>query len=144
MLFNFNTDNVKLARAALILYAMYKSRDTNSPMNGVDTWNHVESYCVGACKKSRTTSEFVTKFKELGKVGAIKPRYLGEHSSGSYSISAESVAEFPDAVDYHIDLFEDNDVRKTIENDYPLVVLLVRERIQREKYAIEENENEED
>lgn len=152
MLFNFNTDNVKLARAALILYAMYKSRDTNSPMNGVDTWNRVESYCVGACKKSRTTSEFVTKFKELGKVGAIKPRYLGEHSSGSYSISAESVAEFPDAVDchidlavdYHIDLFEDNDVRKTIENDYPLVVLLVRERIQREKYAIEENENEED
>lgn len=144
MLFNFNTDDVTLARAALVLYALYKSRDTNSPMNGMETWNRVEAYCVGACKKSRTTSEFVTKFKELGKVGAIKPRYLSEPGAGMTILPDGSVVESANVRNYHTELFEDNEIRKTIEHDYPLVTLLVRERIQREKYIVEEEENEED
>lgn len=145
MLFNFNTDEMRFARAALVLYALYKSRDTNSPMNGMETWNRVESYCVGACKKSRTTSEFVTKFKELGRVGAIKPRYLSEQGVGMTILPDGSVVESANIRNYHTELFEDSEIRKTIENDYPLITMLVRERIQREKYMLEEEEeNEED
>ncbi len=143
MLFNFNTDDVKLAKASLVLYAMYKSRENNSPMNGLETWNRVESYCVGACRKSRTTSEFVTKFKELGKVGAIKPRYLDTSNSGLTMLADGCVVEAENVHEYRISLFEDNEIRKTIEKDYPLVTLLVRERIQREKYTNEEENYEE-
>lgn len=145
MLFNFNTENVTFARAALVLYALYKNRSANSPMNGLETWNRVESYCVGACKKSRTTSEFVTKFKELGKVGAIKPCYLSEQGAGMTMLPDGTVVESENVRNYHTELFEDDEVRKTIENDYPLITMLVRERIQREKYMFEEEEeNEED
>lgn len=144
MLFNFSTDNMRFARAALVLYVLYKSRDVNSPMNGLETWNRVEAYCVGACKKSRTTSEFVTKFKELGKVGAVKPRYLSEQGPELAVMPDGSVVESTNIRNYHTELFEDDEVRKTIENDYPLITMLVRERIQREKYMIEEDENEED
>ena len=145
MLFNFNTDEMRFARAALVLYALYKSRNTNSPMNGMETWNRVESYCVGACKKSRTTSEFVTKFKELGRVGAIKPRYLSEQGVGMTILPGGSVVESANILNYHTALIEDNEIRKPLENDYPLITMLVRERIQREKYMLEEEEeNEED
>lgn len=148
MLYNFDTENRQLANAALVLYAMYKSRGLNSPLNGLETWNRVESYCVGACKKSRTTSEFVTKFKELGKIGAIKPRYLADPSKDTAMtmLPDGTVVESDQVKDYRIGLLEDDEVRKTIEKDYPLVAILVRERIQREKYMFteEDEENEED
>lgn len=148
MLYNFDTDNKKLADAALILYALYRSRGLNSPINGLETWNRVESYCVGACKKSRTTSEFVTKFKELGKIGAIKPRYLADPTKDSeMTVLPDGMLVESDCVkNYRIGLLEDNEIRKTIEKEYPLVVILVRDRIQREKYIVEEEDfyNEED
>lgn len=145
MLYNFNTENLNHAKAALVLYALFKSRNENSPMNGLKAWNRVESYCVGACKKSRTTSEFVTKFKELGNVGAIKPRYLSDSGAGMTILPDGSVVESENVKNYRTELFEDNEIRKTIERDYPLITILVRERIQREKYIFEEEEdNEED
>lgn len=144
MLYNFDTDNVNHARAAVLIYAMYRSRGTNSPMNGLETWDRVESACVGACKKSRTTSEFVTKFKEIAKVGAIKPRYLSCGSrNGMQRMPDGSVIESPNIKEFHAEILEDDTVRRTIEKDYPLITLLVRERIQREKYIMEEEENEE-
>jgi hypothetical protein len=150
VLYNFDTDNRKLANAALVLYALYRSRGLNSPINGLETWNRVESYCVGACKKSRTTSEFVTKFKELGKIGAIKPRYLADPTKDSEmtALPDGTLVESDCVKNYRIGLLEDNEIRKTIEKEYPLVVILVRDRIQREKYIVEEEEedfyNEED
>ena len=56
-----------------------------------------------------------------------------------------SVVESENVKNYRTELFEDNEIRKTIERDYPLITILVRERIQREKYIFEEEEdNEED
>lgn len=146
MLYNFDTDNRKLANAALVLYALYKSRGQKSPMNGIETWNRVESYCVGACKKSRTTSEFVTKFKELGKVGAIKPRYLADPTKSTAVVGMPdgTLVESDKVKDYRTGLLEDDEVRKTIETEYPLVTILVRERIQREKYMPNMEEDDEE
>lgn len=55
MLYKFNTDSVKHASAALLLYAMYRSRNKNSPLNGLETWDRFNSYIRGACLKSSTT-----------------------------------------------------------------------------------------
>lgn len=142
---NFITEDVTKARAALLIYAIYKSRDKNSPLNGLETWNRVESFCKGACLKSSTTSEFVTKFKEMAKVSAIKPIYLSD------KIDDKNFIKMPDGTivagdairNYQIDIFEDNSIRDVIEREYPLIVMLVRERIQREK-MLGENDYEED
>lgn len=144
---NFITEDITKARAALLIYAIFKSRDKNSPLSGVETWNRTESFCKGACLKSSTTSEFVTKFKEMAKVGAIKPTYLSD------KIDGKNYVEMPDGSiiagdgvkDYQIGILEDNSIRDVIEREYPLIVMLVRERIQREKMLgendYEENEN---
>lgn len=137
MYYNFNTKSLSKAKAALLLYAMYKSRDMNSPLNGLETWTRAESFCKGACLKSSTTSEFVTKFKEMAKVGAIKPYYLADDRDGENIVSLPdgSVVSGENFKNFQISIIEDNEIRKVIEKEYPLIVMLVRERIQREKMA---------
>lgn len=132
MLFNFDTDNVKRARAALLLYALFKSRDAASPLNGLETWTRAESYCKAACLKSSTTPEFVTRFKEIAKIACIKPYYLTD-SRKLVQMPDGSIIQSDNVRDYRLEIFEDETVRKTIEKEYPIIVMLVRERIQREK-----------
>ena len=135
MYYNFNTDDLSKAKAALLIYAMYKSRDKNSPLNGLETWTRAESFCKGACLKSSTTAEFVTKFKEMAKVGAIKPYCLADiHDGESLVVMLDgSVVSGDGFKNYQISILEDNEIRKIIEKEYPLIIMLVRERIQREK-----------
>ena len=142
MYYKFNTDDRDRARAALLIYALYKSRDESSPMTGVDTWSRVESACIGACKKSSTTSEFVTQFKKIAKVGSIKPRYLATRDKGFAEMEDGSLIQMSGVKEYRTDIIEDDEVRRTIEKDYPLLVLLVRDRIQREKLEYTEETDE--
>lgn len=132
MLYNFDTSKKKRARAALLIYALYKSRDLSSPINGLETWSRAESFCKAACLKSSTTAEFVTKFKEMSKIPSIKPFYLTD-PDGFVQMPNGSVVQSDAVRDYKLDIFEDDDVRNTIETEYPIIVMLVRERIQREK-----------
>lgn len=132
MLYNFDTSEKKRARAALLIYALYKSRDLSSPLNGLETWSRAESFCKAACLKSSTTAEFVTKFKEMSKIPSIKPFYLTD-PDGFVQMPDGSVVQSDAVRDYKLDIFEDDDVRSTIETEYPIIVMLVRERIQREK-----------
>lgn len=147
MHYGFNTDDVKKAGAALLLYALYRSRGRDSFINGVETWNRMESLCRGACRKSSTTSEFVTKFKQAAGIGAIKPRYLSDpDNTGLQILSDGSVVGSSDVKTYRLDIIQDNEIRNVIERDYPLIIMLIRERVQREKFEMteEENEDEED
>ncbi len=141
MLYNFDTSRDDRARAALLIYALFKSRDAASPLNGLETWSRAESYCKAACLKSSTTAEFATRFKELAKIPSIKPYYLTD-AEGLVQMPDGSIIQADGVRDYKLDIFEDDDVRATIEREYPIIVMLVRERIQREKLTGEVNENE--
>lgn len=141
MLYNFDTSRGDRARAALLIYALFKSRDATSPLNGLETWSRAESYCKAACLKSSTTAEFATRFKELAKIPSIKPYYLTD-ADGLVQMPGGAIIQADGVRDYKLDIFEDDDVRATIEREYPIIVMLVRERIQREKLTGEVSENE--
>ncbi len=141
MLYNFDTSRSDRARAALLIYALFKSRDAASPLNGLETWSRAESYCKAACLKSSTTAEFATRFKELAKIPSIKPYYLTD-AEGLVPMPDGTIIQADGVRDYKLDLFEDDTIRATIEREYPIIVMLVRERIQREKLTGEVNENE--
>lgn len=144
MLYNFDTTDELKAKAALILYALYRSRDVNSPLNGLETWTRAESFCKGACLKSKNTAEFVTRFKTMAKIGSIKPRYLSD-PEGLTMLPDGTVVQSDAVKNYRLSLFEDDRIREIIEREYPIIVMLVRERIQREKMAYtEEADYEED
>lgn len=143
MLYNFDTSELNRAKAALLLYALFKSRDINSPLNGLDTWNRAESFCKAACLKSSTTGEFVTRFKEMAKIPSIKPYYLTD-ASKMVEMPDGSIIQSDNVRDYKLDIFEDDDIRRTIEKEYPIIVMLVRERIQREKLTHTEEEEDDE
>lgn len=140
MQFGFRTNDVAHAKCSLLLYAMYRSRNKNSSLNGIETWNRFTAFIRGACLKSATVSEFCTNFCKMAKVDSIKPCYLqtGEpvELSNGVLISSNAVK------DYQLDIFDDNKLLKVFETEGQYLTMLVRERIQRDKMEGLEDENE--
>lgn len=134
MLYQFDTESLKHAKAALLLYAMYRSRKNSSPLNGLDTWNRFNTFVRGACLKSSTTAEFVQHFCKKADIESIKPVYLSTGEPVKMAETGELVVS-PDVADYRLNLFEDNSLLGLIEKETLYLIMLVRERIQREKFV---------
>lgn len=131
MYFNFDTDDLKRAKAALLLYAMYRSRDANSPLNGLETWDRFASFLRGACLKSHTVAGFVEAFCRKAKIGSVKPRYL---STGEpVAMPDGSLIQADGIRDYRLGLMEDDSLLPLFAEESMYLIMLVRERIQREK-----------
>ncbi len=143
MLYQFDTDSIDHAKAALLLYAMYRSRKKESPLNGLETWDRFQTFVRGACLKSNTTAEFVQSFCKKAKIDSVKPRYLSTgdpvmmRSTGEL-IESESVADF------QLWIMEDNSLLHLYATESIYLIMLVRERIQREKMYQTEAETDEE
>lgn len=131
MYYHFDTNDVTHGKAALLLYAMYRSRDKSSSLNGVDTWTRFTSYIRGACLKSATTAEFVQEFCRKASVGSIKPRYLD--TGDPVMLPSGEMALVDGVYDYRAGIVEDNTLLPLFRRESMYLTLLVRERIQREK-----------
>lgn len=132
MQFGFITESAERGKAALILYACYRSRNQQSSLNGLETWNRFTSYIRGAALKATNVAEFVNHFCKLGNISSVKPAYLKDES-GLVMQPDGSVIVSADVKDFKIDIFEDDDLLSIFENEGMLLTMLVRERIQREK-----------
>ena len=145
MLYKFDTDSLSHAKAALLLYAMYRSRKPVSPLNGLETWDRFQSFIRGACLKSSTTAEFAQEFCRKAKIDSIKPRYLD--TGDPVIISEEGEMVLSEGVkDYRLEIMADNSLMPLYNSESLYLIMLVRERIQREKLTqeAEENENEDE
>lgn len=138
MQFGFDTESEMRGKAALLLYAMYRSRDTNSALNGLDTWSRFASFTKGAALKSTTTAQFCDQFCRMSKVPSIKPGYL-KSDDGMVMMPDGSIIQSPDVKDFKISIIEDNKLLPLFEKESQLLVMLVRERIQREKLNVAAN-----
>lgn len=143
MVYQFSTDDIKRAKAALILYAMYKSRDQGSPLNGMETWNRCKTFMRAACLRSSTTAEFVDNFCHRARIQSIRPKYLSTGEPVRVA-GTDELIDSPDFKNYATEIIEDNDLLKLYENESLYIIMLVRERIQREKMTeVEDNEEDE-
>ncbi len=131
MQFGFDTESVDHGKAALLLYAMYRSRDKSSSLNGIDTWTRCTSYIRGATLKSRTTAEFVQNFCHMAKIGSIKPSYLTE--GGMLQLADGEILCSGNVKDYKLHIIEDNNLLPLYEQEGVYLTMLVRDRIQRDK-----------
>ena len=143
MLYQFDTGSLKHAQAALLLYALYRSRDSKSALNGVETWERFGSFIRGACLKSTTTAEFVQHFCKKAKIDSITPKYLDTGDPVLMPDTGELIVS-EEIRDYQVRLFEDNTLLPVIDQESLYLIMLVRERIQREKIQRTEDENNED
>mgnify|MGYP004534993973 CR=1 FL=1 len=132
MLYKFDTESVEHAKCALLMYALYKSRDKNSPLNGIETWDRFNSFVRGACLKSTNMREFVQNFCRKAKIESIKPYILATDDLVVLPDTGE-VIQSKEWRNYNINIFEDDSLLNIINNETLYIITLVRERIQREK-----------
>lgn len=144
MLYKFDTESVDHAKCALLLYALYKSRDKNSPLNGVETWERFNTFVRGACLKSTNMREFVQNFCRKAKIESIKPYYLSTDNLIVMPDTGEVIVS-EEWRNFNISIFEDDDLLDIINRETLYIITLIRERIQREKIngevKADENEN---
>lgn len=143
MLYQFDTDSLDHAKAALLLYGMYRSRKKESPLNGLETWGRFQTFVRGACLKSSTTAEFVQAFCKKAKIDSIKPRYLSTWDPVAMPDTGELV-DSGNMSDYRLSIIADNSLLRLYSAESLYLIMLVRERIQREKFTMAEEDNEEE
>lgn len=135
MQYGFNTENIEYAKAALLLYALYRSREKSSSLNGLETWKRFPDYIHAACLKSDTIPKFIDNFKKKADVRCINPRYL---NTGLILMNDGTIAESDNLKDFKLDIIFDNSLLKTIDENKEALIFLVRERIEREKMEAED------
>ena len=139
MYYNFDTDKIDRAKAALLLYGLYRSRGQSSSLNGLETWDRFNSYVRAACIKSETLGEFVQQFCRKANIASIKPHYF---QTGDLVEMPDGELILSDAVkDYRLGIFNDDSLLDIINKETLYLIMLIRERIQREKLQNEEVEN---
>lgn len=143
MLYQFDTDSVSHGKAALLLYAMYRSRKKDSPLNGMETWDRFQTFVRGACLKAGTTAEFVQAFCRKAKIDSVRPRYLDTGEPVLMPDTGELILS-EGIKDYRLEILADNSLLQLYNTESLYLIMLVRERIQREKMIFQEEEDDED
>ena len=143
MLYQFDTDSLSHAKAALLLYGMYRSRKKESPLNGLETWDRFQAFVRGACLKASTTAEFVQAFCKKAKIDSVKPRYLNTGEPVVMPDTGELIVS-GGVADYRLGVIADNSLLRLYNTESMYLIMLVRERIQREKFMLEVEDDEEE
>ena len=143
MLYQFDTDSLSHAKAALLLYGMYRSRKKESPLNGLETWDRFQTFVRGACLKASTTAEFVQAFCKKAKIDSVKPRYLNTGEPVVMPDTGELIVS-GGVADYRLGVIADNSLLRLYNTESMYLIMLVRERIQREKFMPEVEDDEDE
>lgn len=111
MLYQFDTDSLSHAKAALLLYGMYRSRKKESPLNGLETWDRFQTFVRGACLKATTTAEFVQAFCKKAKIDSVKPRYFSTGDPVLMSGTGELISS-AGIEDYRLGILADDSLER--------------------------------
>ncbi len=153
MYYNFDTDDHTAATAALLVYAIYRSRDAKRFKVTPDMWGMIERAAKSASKRARDLGDFIEKLKPKLHCPTIHPRWAKTLPDGLISMKMMpdgTVAQVQDKGrrQFLTDVLQEVDPREVLDYLYrktALVVLFVRDRLEREK-PIEarfiENDNE--
>lgn len=153
MYYNFDTDDETAATAALLVYAVYRSRDPKRFKVSPDMWGMIERAVKSVAKRAADLGEFIERLKPKLMCPTIQPRWAKTIPDGMVSMKMMpdgTIAQVQDRGrrQFLTDVLQEIDQREVLDVLYrkaSLVVLLVRDRLEREK-PIEtrfiENENE--
>ena len=143
MYYNFDTDKLDRAKAALLLYGLYRSRDSSSSLTGMETWTRFQSYVRAACIKSDTIGGFIQQFCRKAGITSIKPAYFD--TGDPVQVPGQDYLVRVDGVrDYRLGILGDDSLLRIINDETLYLIMLIRERIQREKLIEGEDAGDED
>lgn len=145
MIHGFDTDDPHAATGALLVYAIYRSRDVRRFKITPDVWGMIERAVKASAKRAETLPRFVEALKPRLACATIAPRWMAVGLAGEASLVqlAGGVLFQPGTDDappreFLARVFAEADHRATIAALYretAYVVLLVRDRLERERPA---------
>lgn len=141
MYYNFDTDDHTAATAALLVYAVYRSRDSKRFKVTPDMWGMIERATVSASKRAPDLADFIQKLKPKLHCPTIHPRWAKTVPDGVVSMKMMpdgTIAQVEDKGrrQFLTDVLQEVDHREVLDYLYrkaALVILLVRDRLEREK-----------
>lgn len=141
MYYNFDTGDARAATAALLVYAIYRSRNLKRFKITPDMWSMIERATKSASKRAMDLGDFIEKLKPKLRCETIHPNWACTRPAGLISMKMledGSVVEVQDKGrrQFLTDVLQEVDHQEVLSFLYrktALVVLLVRDRLEREK-----------
>lgn len=141
MYYNFDTDDHGSAVAALLVYAVYRSRDSKRFKVSMDMWGIIERAVKSVAKRAADLGEFIEKLKPKLMCSTIQPRWAKTIPDGLVSMKLLPDGCIVEVADkgkrqFLTDVLQEVDHREVLDILYKktaLVILLVRDRLEREK-----------
>ncbi len=140
MIYGFDTDDQQAATAALLVYAVYRSRDLRRFKVTPDLWAQIERFVKSAAKRACSLPAFIESIKPRLLCGTIHPRWMQVGVVGVLPhIDAAGHLEYlqqADSREFLTSVLAAADTKAVMSRLYKetaWVVLLVRDRLEREK-----------
>jgi hypothetical protein len=142
MTYGFDTDDEHAATGALLLYAVWRSRDKQRFRVTPDLWAQVERFTKAAAKRSETLPRFLEALKPRLLCGTIHPRAMAVGLAGGIPLVRTArgeliqVGDAEERREFLTQVFERADHRAVLDLLYretAWIVLLVRDRLERER-----------
>lgn len=149
MIYGFDTDDAAAAAGAVLVYAIYRSRDTRRYRGAPDMWGQIERFVKSSAKRARSLPEFVESLKPKVACDTIHPYAMRIGVTGEIPMVDTGTGEYiqpatPEGQrEFLTQLFKNVDHRQVVDSLYretAYIILLVRDRLEREK-AVEQRFN---
>lgn len=141
-IYGFDTDDRDRATAALMVYAIYRSRNRARFKVTPTMWDQVERFTKAAAKRARSVPQFVERLKPRLACESLRPEAMAVGLRGTIPLIESSHGEM-------IQLGDDGDRREFLtrvldrcdekrvvgylRDETSWVILLVRDRLERER-----------
>ena len=140
MYYQFDTDDKSAATAALMVYVVYRSRDSRRFKVTPDMWSKIERFVQASAKRSKTIPDFLESLKPRLSCGAINPKWMAVGAVGLVgrkdAYGHTEYIQRGDSREFLTGVLSECDHKQVIKrlyNQTTYVVLLVRDRLEREK-----------
>lgn len=146
MIYGFDTDEQDAATAALMLYAVYRSRDRKRYKVTPDMWGQIERFAKAAAKRATNIPQWIEQFKPRVACDTIHPRWMQTGIQGRIELTPIKDADgtvtgyvqpaVTELREFLTPVLKSVDQRKVVDRLYTetaYIVLLVRDRLEREK-----------
>lgn len=138
MIYNFDTDDKVTATAALLLYAVYRSRDKNRFKTSPEMWGQIERFTKASAKRAINAPRFLDNLMPKLCCTSINPKWVEVAVKGRLFQSGESFIDIPqpDRRQFLTEVLSGVDHKKVVDALYKettWIVMLVRDRLETEK-----------
>lgn len=148
MIYGFDTQDEAAATGALLVYAVWRSRDRARFRVTPDLWGQIERFAKAAAKRAGSLPAFLEALKPRLACATLAPAAMRVGLSGTipleiYRDAATGAVQHyiqrppdPEAREFLTRVFEQADGRAVLQRLYretAWVVLLVRDRLERER-----------